>query len=662
MTSKKLYGTKRVGVLADYETRSRCNLLTSGSSVYSRHPSTEVLCLASADVYWNSKTEHYEVDRESKRLWRFDGKDDITDYLPKEGELLFAHNAQFEHDITVNTLGIPLEVEQLYCTAFMALYNGLPKKLADISKAIPLTSPKDMEGNALMMKMCKPQKDGTYIFTEEKFDRLCVYADGDIESEAESLEKLTPISDHELACYHETMKINIAGIPVDMELIKNASDMVSKETEQIAKKFPDVNMKSHTQIKAFAKEHGYIMKSTDKEHVTKALADDALPPEVRELLEAKDLGIGSSSVSKFDSLQNYSDTDNMLRNAYIHHGAIRTGRWTSVGAQIQNLPRGEKYIAEDEELLPLAREFIRNQDYDSLHMITNGRPMDALKSIVRSVFAPGPGLKFVQRDLSAIEARGVLWVAGAEGLKIFEDFDEGVGEEPYMIFANKLDTDRFMGKQGILSSGYGVGARTFAMMCDKYGRPISEEFAKECLDTYKSMFPEVKNFWYMVGDAAKCAIDSPGNVYSVPTPTNPVKFVMRGDHLLMKLPSHRVLTYWGAELQDGQYGAEISYMTHGSEGGKAMGWHRTRTWGGGMTGHIVQGFSACIMRDILLRMRTAGIPSVMTTHDEAVTIAKDKDAKAVFDTLGNIMKQRPDWAQGLPIQSAGWIKDFFIKD
>ena len=449
-------GRQRVGVLADYESRSECDLLSCGSSVYSRHPSTQVLMLAAADVYFDPDTERFVVDFGSKRLWRFDRPSQgIKEYLPKKGELLFAHNAQFEYDITVNTLGLPLEIEQLYCTAFMALYNGLPKRLDDTSKALPLVTPKDMEGNRLMKKVCKPNADGVFELSPEQMERLCVYGLGDIDSEGELLEKLRPVPDLELSCYHETAKINTFGLPVDRELIESASKIVTEASADIAKKFPDVNMRSHAQIKKYTEKYGFTMKSTDKEHVTKYLALPDLPPEVRELLQAKDLGIGSSSVSKFDSLLNYIDLDDMLRNAYIHHGAMRSGRWTSVGAQIQNLPKGEKYIIEPDKagvwLLPIARELIRNNDYDGLYMITNGRPMDALKSVIRSVFAPGDGLKFVQRDLSAIEARGVLWVSKARGLSVFTDFDAGVGVEPYMIFANKIKSDRFMGKQGILS-------------------------------------------------------------------------------------------------------------------------------------------------------------------------------------------------------------------
>ena len=651
--------SKRAGILADYETRSPVDLKIHGASRYARDPRTEVMCLCVADVYRRTDGSGFVVDRSSKRLWRFDHPIARDNFLPKEDELLFAYNAGFEYLITTETWGHPLRPDQMYCVQCQGLYNGLPAGLDNVSKAVPLKTPKDMEGAALMKKMCKPQKDGTYLYDDAKMDRLCVYAEGDIESEAEALETLRPLPDYELKCYQETLAINMAGIPVDMELVLAAREMNDVVGAELQARYPDINLRSHAQIKKFTASHGYTLASTDKEHVANALADPDLPKPVRDLLDIKAMGVGSSSVSKFDALVNYTDDDGNLRDAYRHHGAVRTGRWTSQGVQIQNLPRGEK---DQLKIIGDLRDVIRRKHVDGLYLTSGMRPMDALRSVIRSTLAAPKGYTFVQRDLSAIEARGVAWVAKADNLKIFTDFDDGQGDEPYMIFAHMLGVDRFLGKATVLSSGYQVGAKGFSSMLAKMGRKVDEGMAKHCLDTYKTMFPEVKNFWYLVDDAAKAAVDTPGRMTSVETPTNPVKFLHHGGHLMLKLPSERVLTYWDARLEPGQYGKEITYMTHGLEGGKQLGWHRTKTFGGAITGHIVQGFSACIMRHILLEMRKKGIPALLTVHDEAVTMVKDDEAQEAFETIGEIMSSMPAWADGLPVQSAGWIESYYVKD
>jgi len=660
--------TKRIGVLIDYETRSRVDIKIHGNSRYARDPSTEVMCLCAADVY--KEGSKFRVDRKAKYLYDFRNQSDvdhITDFLPQAGELMFAFNAGFEYLITNETLGIPFPIDSMYCLQLTCLYNGLPASLDAVSKAVPLRAPKDEEGHRLMIKMCQPdKKTGEFPYSNKMQDRLLQYCEQDIEAEAEILERLPAVPEYELECFRETLRMNMTGVPVDLELTEKSNVLSGIIGDDLQAQFPDINLKSHTQIKKFCDQHGFPIESTDKEHVAEYLANPLTPKPVKALLEIKAAGVGSSSVSKFDAVMNFTDSDGQLRNAYRHHGAVRTGRWTSQGVQIQNLPRGEKSIVEKDKLsgrwfLSEVRDYIRKGDLDSLYLVTGGRPMDAMRSVIRTLFAPPPGKKFVQRDLSAIEARGAFWVAGAEKLQMFFDFDAGIGKEPYMIFAEELGADRFMGKQGLLSTNYGIGRDTLMTLCATQGRKITEGEAKHCLDLHKSMFPEVKDFWYKIDVAAKKALERPMEIFMVDTPTNSVKFISDGLNLRMKLPSERVITYWDAKLQPGNYGPEITYMAHGSEAGKAMGWHRTRTWGGAITGHIVQGFSACIMRHIALEMTKAGLPPCMLVHDEAVTIADEASAELVFTKMGEIMNNPPAWAAGLPVESAGWIGDFYVK-
>jgi DNA polymerase len=664
MVTAKIIGghhvhSKRVGILADFETRSPVDLKVHGASRYARDLRTEVMCLCVADVYARTDDRGYVVDRSSKKLWRMDSLVAKDVFIPSESELLFAYNAEFEYLIYTQCWGVELRPSQMYCIQVQGLYNGLPAGLDKLSNAAAFTVVKDKEGHDLMVKMSKQREDGTYLYDQEKMERLCTYCIADIECEAEALEKLRPLPPYELRCYQETLAINIAGIPIDMELVLSAREMNEVVGAELQAMYPDINLKSHAQIKAFAKNFGYTLVSTDKEHVADALEDPAIPGPVKDLLEIKAMGVGSSSVSKFDALVNFTDDDGYLRGSYRHHGAIRTGRWTSQGVQIQNLPRGEKAQL---KVIAELRELIRARDVDGLYLMSGMRPMDALRTSIRTMFAAPRGWVFVQRDLAAIEARGVTWVAKARNLKIFTEFDAKRGEEPYMIFADLLGVDRFLGKVSILSSGYQVGTQGFINMLSRMGRKIDDTLAKRCLDTYKEMFPEVKEFWGLVDAASKGAVETPGVVTLVETPANPIKFLHDGKNLMLRLPSERVLTYWGARLEPGKYGKVITHMTYGAEDKKAQGWHKTSTFGGAITGHIVQGFSACIMRDISLRLREAGIPACMLVHDEAVCLVREEDAQKTFDKMTEIMNMTPAWAKGLPVKSAGWIGNFFVKD
>lgn len=658
---------ERIGVLIDYETRSRVDLKLCGSHNYAQDESTEVMCFAIADVYQDGK--RFKVDLDSKRIWRFDTFDDFDQekYGVRDDEFLFAYNAEFELNMTnlcmhrlhgMNTV----EPEQVYCLRALALANGLPGHLDAVSKAVPLKCPKDKDGHRLMMRMCKPGGDGRFPYTAEKFERLIQYCDVDVLAEAETLEICTPFTEEELLNYQETLRINQEGIPVDMDLVRGGAKLVAKETERILSSMP-INLRSVKQVKEYAAERGLVMEKTDKEHIEKYLRLPDLHPEVREMLEIKALGIGSASVGKFDSFVHNTSPDGYLRGQYQFHGAARTGRWTSQGVQLQNLPRGVKDIAEPGKdgkwILPDMRQAIKNEAMETVEHLSKGRPFDGFISSIRSCLAAPSGYTFVQRDLSAIEARGVLWVAGAKGIKIFEDFDKGIGEEPYMLFAEKINSDRFMGKQGILSTGYGVGAKTFMGLCESYGRPISRQLADTCLELYREWFPEVPAFWDAVGAAAIKACQLRGKVFEVETPTYPVKFKHNGKNLLLKLPSGRNLTYWGAKIEEDDYGRpQVVYYSSGV----GSGWYKNRLWGGVITGHIVQGFSSCILRNILNKMREAAIPACMHTHDEAVRMCKLDEAEACYKEMGTIMKTPPEWALGLPIESKGWTNPFYIKD
>ena len=50
-------------------------------------------------------------------------------------------------------------------------------------------------------------------------------------------------------------------------------------------------------------------------------------------------------------------------------------------------------------------------------------------------------------------------------------------------------------------------------------------------------------------------------------------------------------------------------------------------------------------------------------HDECVIdIDPYADNEQMLEDVCSIMKRRPPWAQGLPLDAAGWVGDFFTKD
>ena len=86
-------------------------------------------------------------------------------------------------------------------------------------------------------------------------------------------------------------------------------------------------------------ERGYAAKSLGRKAVEKQLQKGDLPPPVARALELR-LGGAKAAVKKFDAALIHAGDDGRIRGAFRFHGA-RTGRWSGVGLQPQNLKRPE---------------------------------------------------------------------------------------------------------------------------------------------------------------------------------------------------------------------------------------------------------------------------------------------------------------------------------
>ena len=135
----------------DYETYSDVSLPDVGGSVYSKHPSTEVLMCA------------YAINRGPVQQW-----------VPAEGQKMpaelaealidpevekWAWNSPFEMGITDNHVA-EVELTQWRDTMVQALHCSLPGKLEKAGEVVglPMEMQKDRRGKALMRKFSFPRK------------------------------------------------------------------------------------------------------------------------------------------------------------------------------------------------------------------------------------------------------------------------------------------------------------------------------------------------------------------------------------------------------------------------------------------------------------------------------------------------------------------------
>ena len=115
------------------------------------------------------------------------------------------------------------------------------------------------------------------------------------------------------------------------------------------------------------------------------------------------------------------------RRVFQFYGALRTGRWSSKGIQLQNLP--QNHISN----LELARQIIASGDFNTVKLQYND-VRTTLSQLIRTTFIPAKGYAFIIADFSAIEARVLACLAGETWRQnVFAE-----NEDIYCISASKM--------------------------------------------------------------------------------------------------------------------------------------------------------------------------------------------------------------------------------
>lgn len=553
-------------ITMDFETRSTCDLKKAGAYKYSQDINTEVLCLA------------YKIDDGPTKLWHpaFENYDILEAPRPKDlidlielGEIVEAHNAGFEYAIWHNTLmrDYPFFPEipenNFRCSAAMASHFTLPRTLEGAAKALRLPIEKDMEGNKLMLKMCKPRKptkterkmykelgldvNEEIFYHESKEDllRIFKYCEGDVETEYAVSQALKPLAGNELEYWLMDQRLNRRGIYCDKELVEKALTMAEVAIRKLNGELAEITngkvlkATARAKLSDFCKSQGYPLENTQAIYVKEKLEDPEIPAKVAKVLQIC-LDVNKTSISKYKQMLKQICSDNRLRDNHMYYGADRTGRWSGKGFQPHNFVRGFTKDMED-----ACSDLLNFNDIESLELL-HSNIMDYLSKLTRGALMATPGKILHVADFAAIEARVLLWLVEDErGLDIFrkgEDIYKDMASGIYNKDIKKITKDeRFMGKQSILGLGYGMGVETFDDTCVKYGVENERKFYKKVVDIYrKEKFPKVSNFWGEVENAAISAVLEPGKTVEI----YKVKFKMQGRCLFCKLPSGRCLTYY----------------------------------------------------------------------------------------------------------------------
>jgi DNA polymerase len=629
-----------VQISIDFETYSECDIKTAGGYNYAAHPSTEVICMA------------WAIDDEAPQLWTPDQQfpDRLAHALMWENAEVWAWNAAFERAVWHHKIlwkhDIGVADHRWNDTAALAATLALPRALGKCAEVLELSDQKDTRGRFLIQRLCKPYR-GERRTDQHLLDELYAYCKQDVVTERaikNYILKYKPMGEHERAVWLLDQEINWRGVGIDVPNVENALDLIIATAERLNASVVDLTdgalsgVGSRAQVMSWCRDQGYRLGGYDKNAILTALADPALPANVRDVLKVRQT-LGKASTSKYQAMQNLAGHDNRARGVFSYHGA-QTGRWAGRGFQPQNLPRPAFNDADT------CVQLFDQRDPELLEMLY-GDPMAALSSTLRSMIVPAQGNRLMVVDFNAIEARVLAWLAGEqEPLDVF-----ATGQCIYCHAATSIygrtitkkdKEERQIGKVAVLALGYQGGVGAFQTMAAAYRVEIEDELADQIKVKWRKANKNIVRFWYALEEAANNAVKHRGHAFDA----GPITFKCHGDFLFAKLPSGRRLAYYQPRL--GNNGLEF-WGTDSRLGGR---WAKLDTYGGKLAENITQAVARDLLADAMLRVEAKGYPVVMHVHDEIVSeVPKDFGSLAEFEQL---ICQMPDWATGLPMAVEGF--------
>lgn len=642
-------------LVLDLETFSSADLPRGGVKKYTESPDFEILLMS------------YAWDGGPVQLWDFtqSGPPDwLAPALTDHTITKIAWNVSFERNCLNAALGIYTPPEQWRDAMTIAAMNGLPMSLDAAGAALQLQQQKLATGKALIRYFCMPCKPTisnggrTRNLPEhapDKWELFKEYCLRDTVVEQTIYDRLAsfPVPEWERRLEALDAHINERGVLVDMELAESAVAIDERSRAQNVAEMQAItgldNPGSVAQLKAWFATKNVNVDSLNKATVADLL-DTVTDPATRRVLELRQL-TGKTSTKKYQAILDAACADHRIRGLLQYYGAARTGRWAGRRVQLQNLAQNHL------ENIALVRSLVRLRDLETLEMAFDSVP-DVLSQLIRTALVAKPGHTFLVADYSAIEARVVAWMAGEQWrMDVFAqggDIYCSSASQMFHVPVVKHGVNghlRQKGKIAELACGYGGGVGALkAFGADKMG--LSEEEMLTIVQHWRRASPTIPRFWSATERAARSALAHPGKTFSV-QPCG-VKYRRDADALRCKLPSGRILSYWGANIgPDGH----LYYMGQNQTTRK---WERTETWGGKLVENIVQAVARDCLAVALLRLDNAGFQTLFTVHDEV--IVEEPQGGRTWQDVAEIMGQPIDWAPGLLLRGDGYETPFYMKD
>ena len=646
----------------DFETRSRVDLGAKGVYNYAQDMSTEVLCMS------------YAFDDDEVTTWTPDQP--FPERVRNHTGQIRCHNAAFERLIFWYVLQINFKLEQFYCTAAQARSNCAPGSLEDVGRFAGASMKKDHRGAQLIRLLSIPQADGKFREDTKLMQEMIDYCEQDVRAMRAISKAMRDLTPDELLDYHINERINDRGLLVDVPLCQAAIKYASDELVEIEQIVREVSQGAITSVRS-PKMRQWVLDRvgpeakklmlTHKDGVEKYSIDksvranlinfakenpDEVPSDVAEVIQCAD-DLWASSVAKFSRLASLADEeDHRVRGAFVFAGGSATGRASSYGAQVHNLPRK---CAKDPESVRTA--MVRGHAVVPKY---GERITDVLKGMLRPAIVAAPGNVLIAYDWSAIEGRVHPWLsnckAGEEKLDVFRS-----GRDPYIVNAaatfrmsyEEVEAEyeagqtekRQVGKVQELALGFLGGEGSFETFGRVYNVRIPKSEVQRAIQIWRRENPWAMHHGQQLEQAYLRAMRHPGREFAA----GRVVYLFDGQTLWYALPSGRVLCYPNAKFDDE---GNVTYTKAAwKPAADAKEWPRARLWRGLACENVVQATAHDLLRYALRQLPEA----IGHVHDEIIVECKAEDADEVSKRVHQIMCTAPAWAAGLPLAAEGAV-------
>ena len=403
---------------------------------------------------------------------------------------------------------------------------ALPRSLDKALAALGLPIEKDKEGQRLVRSLSRPdRKTGAYPeLTPAIIERVARYNHIDILAlEAMHKQGLGALPTAEQAIWELDQKINSRGIAIDVGLVEAAKRIADQAMGEAIAEFAQLTdgLSPHQvqKTRGWLKSRKWALPNLEAETVADALELAGLPDDVKRVLEIRQT-TAATSLKKLDSMLACVGADGRARGLLQYHGAT-TGRWSAQLIQPQNFPRPTLETDIDPEELAVV---VKTGDPDALRRW--GKPIDVLVSGLRHALTAADGALFGAGDFSAIECCVLLALAGqrdkcelvAQGVDAYRDMAAtiyGLDRAAFMAIPEddlspEQGEQRRIGKNGVLSSGFGIGAEGFYR---RFCRHVEggRELAARIVGVYRNQWaPAVPRLWRDLEWTARRAMLRPG--------------------------------------------------------------------------------------------------------------------------------------------------------